>query len=219
MSFFVHARFALVPAVLAAMVSSAAATLVSETDGGDSVTLDSASGIEWLDASNTLGMVVSTAIADFPDYHLATQNDVETLLEDAGYPAADLPNGDTTDSTSGDLLATTLGYSFNTWVQYYGSEASTWEYQSQADYLDGAGTGVDEVVLDARNPPLGSDGTYVNFYALGNSFGTGDSQNFVLLIKSTPEPSSAVLLAVGTLAGGLAWMLRRRAHPHWPRRA
>jgi hypothetical protein len=196
--------------MLVASVSSAGAALVSGTDGEDSVTVDTATGIEWLDASNTLGTVVSTALSEFPDYHLATQSQVETLLVDAGFPAVDLPDGSTTDSTSGNLLATTLGYSYNTWIQYYGSAAATWEYQSQADYLDSAGTGVDELVMDVRNPPLGSDGTYVDFYALGNSFGSGDSLNFVLLVKATPEPSTEALLSLGAIALGLRWKLRRR---------
>ena len=205
-------------AVLAITVSSAGAALLNETDSGESVTLDSVTGNEWLDASNTLGMVVSTAIADFPGYHLATQSQVETLIEDAGYPAAQFPNGSTTDSTSGNLLASTLGYTFNYWVQYYGPEASGWEYLSYAYYLDSAGTGVDQLTIDDRNPPIGSDGTYVSFAALGDSFGTGSSNNFVMLVKATPEPPSAALLALGLLGLGL-WLLNRRSGLYWPRRA
>ncbi|HTU25917.1 MAG TPA: hypothetical protein VMF30_11000 [Pirellulales bacterium] len=201
---------ALVAVTLMGSTSFADAAIVSATDGGETVAIDTATGLEWLDASNTLGMVVSTAQADFPSFQLATEGQVETLIEDAGFPANQLPDGGTTDSTSGNLLATTLGYSYNTWVQYYGSEADGWEYQSQAYFLDGASTGVDEVALDARNPPLGSDGTYVNFYSLGDSFGTGSSTNFILLIKATPEPSSAALFGCALLVLGFARNLLRR---------
>ncbi len=183
---------------------------MSETDGGKSVTVDTAAGMEWLDASNTLGMVVSTAVSANPGFQLATESQIETLLIDAGYPAGQLPDGSTSDSTSGNLLATTLGYTFNYWVQYYGPEASGWEYLSYAYYLDSARTGVDQLTIDARNPPIGSDGTYVTFAGLGDSFGTGSSNNFVMLVKATPEPSSLALLGVALLSGALGVALKRR---------
>ena len=193
------------------MASTARASLVSAMDGGVAVTVDTGSGLEWLDASNTLGQVVSTAQADFPQFQLATESQIETLLVDAGYPAGQLPNGSTSDSTAGNLLASTLGYSLNYWVQFYGPGASGWEYQSFAYYLDSAGTGVDQVDLDVRNPPLGNDGTYTNFYALGDSFSTGSSNNFVMLVKVVPEPGTAILLSLGVILVGLGrGGLRRR---------
>ena len=125
-------------AALLIVASPAARCLISGTDGGKSVTTDTAAGMEWLDASNTLGMVVSTALSANPGFQLATESQIETLLEDAGYPAGQLPNGSTSDSTSGNLLASTLGYTFDYWVQFYGPGASGWEYLSYAWYLDSA---------------------------------------------------------------------------------
>jgi hypothetical protein len=190
--------------------ASAEAGLMAATDGGLAVTIDTASGLEWLDAANTLGDVVSTATADFPQFHLATQSQVESLLVDAGYPAGQLPNGSTSDSTSGNLLASTLGYSLNVWVQYYGPEASGWEYESYAYYLDSASTGVDQLSLDVRNPPIGSDGTYPEFSQLGDGFGTGSSNNFVMLVKVVPEPATFWAFALGGAALGACMKRKRR---------
>ena len=191
------------------LAGAARASIIAGTFDGQSVAIDTATSLGYLNASATLGQSVDTSLADFPQFTLATGPQLDSLLEDAGIPTADVPNGYITDTTPGDLLASTLGYSLNPWVQSLGSRASTWEYQSYIGVQDPLGSTVDQEYLDVRNPPLGSTGTYTTYLTLFNQPSSSQSDVFNLLVTAVPEPGTISLIAVGI--AGLA-LRRRRAY-------
>ncbi len=192
-----------------ALAGAARASIIAGTYDGQSVAIDTATNLAYLNASATLGQSVDTSLADYPQFTLATGPQLDSLLEDAGIPAADVPNGSITDTTPGNLLASTLGYSVNPWIQTVGSRASTWEYQSYMGVQDPLGTTVDEDYLDVRNPPLGSTGTSTTYLTLFNQPTSSQSDVFNLLVTAVPEPGTISLIGIGM--AGLA-MRRRRAH-------
>jgi hypothetical protein len=200
-------------AAIAMPVRPAHAALVTETVSGELVTVDTSTGLTWLDASKTLGLSPDSALADFPGYHLASESQVVTLLEDAGMPAADLPNGSTANTGPGDLLAATLGYSLSPWVQYFGPTAASWEYESWGWFLDPSGKSADQFFIDARNPPLGAEGTYASAALLQDSLFVSGSNNFDFLVmparSEAPEPTTLAMLGVGLATLG-AWRVTRR---------
>jgi hypothetical protein len=195
-------------AAAALVAPPAHAALMTETVSGQPVTVDTSTGLAWLDASKTLGLSPNTALADFPGFQFASESQVITLLKDAGMPAADLPNGSTASTAPGDLLAATLGYSLSPWVPYFGSAAATWEYESWGWFLDSSGTSADEFFIDVRNPPLGAEGTYTMAYLLHDSPVVASSNNFDFLVmqakSEAPEPASVAILGAALASLG-AW--------------
>jgi PEP-CTERM motif len=200
---------ALASIAVLALAAPAHATLIGETVGGQSVTLDTATNLQWLDASNTLGLSSNAALADFAGYQLATLSEVEQLFEDAGVPAADVPNGADTNPAPGDLLVSTLGYSY---LSTFGLPYTQfWDYLVNG--LLGGGTGLysdDLLTAEVRNSGLGSPGVYLALYSSNFAPDQSSSLYFDFLVKpaSVPEPASLPILATALL--GFAFIRRPR---------
>jgi hypothetical protein len=193
-----------------ALAGAARASIIAGTYDSQSVAIDTATNLGYLNAAATLGQSVDTSLSDFPQFTLATDAQLDSLLEDAGVPALDVPDGYDTDTTPGNLLASTLGYSVNPWVQSLGSRAANWEFQSYIAVQDPIGGTVDQEYLDVRNPPLGSTGTYTEYSTLFNQPTSSSSDVFNLLVTAVPEPATTSLIAV--VAAGLSMRRQRRRH-------
>jgi hypothetical protein len=216
-----HAVFAVTTALLClTAIRPAAASLIPENykvAGDGLITLDTVTGLDWLDAPVTLGLSPDQALAANPGFQLATLPEVVTLLEDAGIAANDIDSGGyfTADQAAQDILSQDLRLT-DVWVQYYGPGASGWEYEGFGNVVNAAGNGWGQETLDTRNSPLGSVGASSSFTAFNNSLASSSSNNFDFLVKSTtvsstPEPGSLPLLLGAGLAGiGLLRKSRRR---------
>lgn len=205
------AALAAFAALALAIATPAHAALIGETVAGQSVTLDTSTSLQWLNASNTLGLSSGAALANFPGYQLATLSEVEQLFEDAGVPAADVPSGTDTNPAPGDLLVSTLGYSN---VTTFGiPDTQYWDYLVNG--LLGGGTAPysdDLLSAEIRNSGLGSPGVYLS---LNPSIFTPDQSSslyFDFLVEpvSAPEPASLPILATALLAFAFIPRLRRR---------
>jgi hypothetical protein len=176
-----------------------------KTAGDGLITLDTVTGLEWLDAPVTLGDSPNQAIAANPGFELATLSQVVMLLEDAGLPAADVNSGTyfTADLPAQNKLSQLLRLT-DVWVQYYGPGASGWEYEGFGNVLSSGGNGWGEENLDARNPPLGSDGAYSTYYNFSNCLSCSSSLNFNFLVSTAstnvPEPASLLLMGLALIA-------------------
>jgi hypothetical protein len=181
-----------------------------KTTGDGLVTFDTTTGYSWLDATVTLGESPNQALSANPGYEFADLAQVTTLLEDAGDPAADINTGAyyTADLPAVNNLAQLLRLT-DVWVQYYGAGAAGWEYQGFGNLLSSSGNGWSEEMIDARNPPLGSQGAATLLYGFSNNLSSSSSNNFDFLVKvssasPTPEPGTIWLFGAGVVSlGGL----------------
>ncbi|CAN7163295.1 PEP-CTERM sorting domain-containing protein [Pseudoduganella sp. LjRoot289] len=193
---------------LAIAACSAHATLLSgawNTSGDNLLTIDSATNLQWLDLSQTLGMTLPQVLdklgagQQFSGFQLATVSQVHELMGDAGMPYSTAQGTVSTNASAIQkaqaltaLLSNTMG-SYGTSV--YGSRA----------LLNDNGTDrmVGFYVIDGSS--LRND--YFNY--------SGSAGSGVWLVRQAgpsgqvPEPASLALLGMGLAV--LAGMRRRKA--------
>jgi hypothetical protein len=176
-------------AVALAIVACAHASTLQQMDykttGDGLLVLDTSTGLEWLTATVTNGQSPNQSKNANPGYQLATIGQVITLLEDAGIPQSHVNTGTyyTLDLPAMDNFAR-LFHLTDVWVQYYGAQAAGWEYFQYGNLLSSAGTGWGEEYLDARNPPLGSQGAATQLLDFSNCFDCSSSVNFNFMVST-----------------------------------
>lgn len=210
---FLCAAAAAVSLLTAGRASASVIQADYKTAGDGLAVLDTATGLKWLDATVTLGQSPNQAIAANPGFQFANLAQVTGLLEDAGIPAADVNAGVyyTADLPALGNLAQLLRLT-DVWVQYYGPQASGWEYTGNGNVLSSTGNGWSQEVIDVRNPPLGGTGAYTQFLGFSNCLDCSSSANFNFLVSATavsttPEPATLAIAPAALLGLGL---LRRR---------
>ncbi len=219
--------------VLAAGLSSVAMAGLSAADlstqGDGLLTLDSQTGLAWLDLSQTMGQSLNQVVAAnwlAQGFRLATQQDVADLLAHGaaqapflallgGVPASSSQGDKSTvlkavvggDRASSDVLVPVL-----TVLETVYSSTSLPSYPYSPAFSDAIASG--EVlyggVIAGRDPSAPEAGVYVRQLVSPTMIDTVSPDTGVFLVKSTPavpEPSAWVLMALGLL--GLGFVTRR----------
>lgn len=193
---------------LASVPGTASATLTATdlaTSGDGLLTLDSTSGLEWLDAPLTKGLSANGALAAYTGFRIPTQSELASFLTGAGltnlgngaFIAADLAAGNSLVALLGATNESFGGLILDLDARYYSDDFSR----------------LNVLQLGVRNPPAGSPGTSTFLTTLSPTppcLNCSNSDWAVFLVRDAtaiPTPSGAILLAGA--AAFLAW--RRRA--------
>lgn len=188
-------------------VGSANATLISsdwQSANDNLITMDTATGLNWLDLSQTYGMSLGTAssllASTFSGFRFATHSEVIGFMSDAGLPTPAYPhNGYASFNNASDiaaqlaftaLLGETVGRGFGS--DYFGSRGMVQDLDAiTGSYLVG---GVD----------LWVDNTCCT----GGNSGAG-----VWLVRDSvniPEPGSITLFGLGLAGLGFSRRLKQK---------
>ncbi len=205
------------------------AELVSQdylVPGDGLLTLDSQTGLRWLDVSATQGLsakqVLSGAGGWFPSFRYATYTELSVLFEHAGLPNLAGPNGSLIALTEEQRAALyPLALNFNTLLNTASPCCTNGLYVWGDNSI--SLLGVSAVISNPRVPNSRLvGGSYLHQYLsplIGKS-GTpetnydsdwSNSQTGSMLILAVPEPETWALLLAGL--GLLGFMARRRATP------
>jgi hypothetical protein len=201
---------ALAAAVLiGAIAQRAAADLVEVATvfGAATGTLDTSTGLIWLDVSVPTLLSYDDLLVEiqpgglYENFHLATQVQVQTLWQNAGINLGEGFLGEFTSANYAPIvaLAALVGQTdagFNTgWIES-GPGGNTLEKTASTSWNHGAGTG---------RP------------SFPQRFNVSDLYNGAWLLVPEPAPAPLRALALVTLCGLRAVAGRRRCGPHWGR--
>jgi hypothetical protein len=207
------------------MAPAAQAALISENSsyGADTLTLDTATNLEWLDLTLTQNRSFNDisgqlgSAGQFAGFHYATQADVHTLFLDAGFsvePGTIASSTNPPDLAAGATLLSLLGETSDVLFPGGGEDYGFYGYIApiSADQIDGA-----YLLFET---PCGRDPACVWYYALGfqaiPASTAGNDVNATygsLLVRDAPAPAPvpepASLSVFGAALTGF-WMARRR---------
>ena len=197
---------ALVSAFLLLVGGTAGAALIEgdlAAPGDGLVTLDTATGLEWLDLTATLGMSYNQAEASSyvtsDGFRHATMAEAQTLFLDAGFLTVNNVNNPANDPAAA-LLLDLVGC-----TQFCGTVNATG--RGFADYTTPGWT----TRPNYHNSGLGAGAAVVSLLSSNLDLVDTTSGNFLVRVASVPEPSTGLLVAIGLVVAAGRRSRRRAA--------
>lgn len=181
------------------------------TAGDGLITYDSATGLEWLDFSVTVGASVTNALAANAGFTLASREQVAALLGDFGFSHVSFTTTDLSVHPDDLAGATALDQMMGHTISYYGGSIT-----QTFGHVQGSSPGTwADWFFENRYPGVGSVGSENWYIGFANAYSTSISDEASFLVRAgataplpTPEPASWLMMVVGFGATGT--FLRRR---------
>lgn len=201
-------------------VSGASASLISHGSsfGADTITLDTNTGLEWLDLPITQGLSINQVTAQlgaggqFAGFQYAYASDLATLILDAG-----ITNGNSTDSANIAAVSNLISLLGQTFTITVDGRTSTGTRGFTRDHgFHGPNDNESGLIFIAQNSdgstqeianPFGFD-DFIGFDSIDSGGG-----NFLVrsVVTDVPEPSTWAMLLMGFAGIGFASFKRKTA--------
>lgn len=160
------------------------------------LTFDNQTGLEWLDITATENMSADNALTQYSDFRIATRNEFEQLLTNAGFTYLNSGqfNYDFVDAPAAEDLLNHIGITFD----------AGFEQILAGNITDGASLDLYAV----RNHQSGGASTY--FLDANNSFVGSQSDLGIFLVRTSLVPIPAAVWLFGSGLIGLIGVARRK---------